>query len=247
MKPGANWCVPKPWALNCGRSPIHPALLDACTQLVGALLGPVRDCLYLPLQYRGVRLNQAVPERFWCHARVREANESAKTIAFDLTLYDVDGMELGGIASFVVKRAPRETLLRGLATDRDRLLHQIRWLDQSPLKPSPSGPIEASDGSWLVCGAGAADLGRILADRGLKLETSDGRAVAGAPIPSRKAATRGHLAGRGPGGRRTLRGGGPCSQQSTGRAVTGAGAVSPEPGPGFTARSDNRDPTGSGR
>jgi hypothetical protein len=38
-----------------------------------------------------------------------------------------EGHRFGGIRDFMVKRAPRQALLRGLGADASRLLYRVTW------------------------------------------------------------------------------------------------------------------------
>ena len=96
-------------------------------------------------------MTRAVPDRLWCHATLRDGGGPAQTSTYDLALYAPDGAEVGRVEGFVVKRAPREALLRGLRA-ADRLLYQVRWLERPPLV-TPAG------GSRLVCGAAPRNSG----------------------------------------------------------------------------------------
>jgi len=144
-------------AENLAGEPIHPVLLDLCTGVAGAVLlaaapasGLEDASLFLPLKYEQVRLLEPIPSRFYCHARWRAgAGEQSETQAFDLRFLDAEGRELGGIDNFVVKRAPRQALLRGLGADASRLLYRLTWRER-PLalaRGETSAP-----GSWLLVG-----------------------------------------------------------------------------------------------
>ena len=74
--------------------------------------------LFLPLRYGRVVLREHMPQRFYCRARWQTGARDSETQVFDLYFVDRDGRDLGGIRQFMVKRAPREALLRGLGGDR---------------------------------------------------------------------------------------------------------------------------------
>ena len=146
-------------AEHLASEPIHPVLLDLCTGVAGAVLlaaapaGTVPDgSLFLPLRYERVTLRERMPRRFYCHARWRAgSDERSETQAFDLTFLDSEGRTLGGIDGFVVKRAPRQALLRGLGIDSGRLLHRLTWREH-PLAAAPS-EVAVPSGPWLIAGA----------------------------------------------------------------------------------------------
>ncbi|MDO9219124.1 MAG: polyketide synthase dehydratase domain-containing protein, partial [Lacisediminimonas sp.] len=112
--------------------PIHPALLDACTQAgLGALGDDQEAMLYLPLQYRHISLQRAAPAHLFCYAVRVAADARAQTVTLDLRFTDADGLVFGGIAGFVIKRAPRQAMLRELGSGVARLLHGVRWQDMA--------------------------------------------------------------------------------------------------------------------
>jgi NADPH:quinone reductase-like Zn-dependent oxidoreductase/short-subunit dehydrogenase/acyl carrier protein len=145
-------------AEHVGREPIHPVLLDLCTGIAGATLfvaaaehsdqtNIVSD-LFLPLRYGRVTLHDRMPRRFYCRARWQTGDVASETQVFDLDFVDRDGRVLGGIREFVVKRAPREALLRSLGGDASRLLYSIGWREAAP----PASSNGALNGAWLVSG-----------------------------------------------------------------------------------------------
>ncbi|MDO9217088.1 MAG: polyketide synthase dehydratase domain-containing protein, partial [Lacisediminimonas sp.] len=73
--------------------PIHPALLDACTQAgLGALGDDQEAMLYLPLQYRHISLQRSAPAHLFCYAVRVAADARAQTVTLDLRFTDADGL-----------------------------------------------------------------------------------------------------------------------------------------------------------
>jgi NADPH:quinone reductase-like Zn-dependent oxidoreductase/acyl carrier protein len=141
---------------HLGDEPIHPVLLDLCTGVAGAALiaaQPAADedvGLFLPLKYERVALRERAPRRFYCRARWREGGGAqSETQGFDLDFIGPDGQALGEIRNFIVKRAPRLALLRGLGADSTRLLYRLSWREL-PVPAVDAGP---RPGTWLVVGA----------------------------------------------------------------------------------------------
>jgi amino acid adenylation domain-containing protein len=156
-------------------APVHPAVLDACTQIVGVLLPDGADAdLYLPLRYQQLDLRTVLPQRFFCHGKRRESDVSGRpeTLTFDIVLLDQTGVQLGEIAGFVVKRAPRAALLRGLRPDVGRLLYEVSWQEskQTVEKPEPAE-------TWLVLGDG----GGVASDLVERLSISGGGCIQASP------------------------------------------------------------------
>ncbi|WP_025736074.1 type I polyketide synthase [Mycobacterium genavense] len=142
-------------AEQLGTEPMHPVLMDLCTGVafpafpaVLAAEQGVND-LYLPLRYGQVALREKMPRRFYCRAKWHTSALDSETQVFDLEYIDRDGLHLGGIREFTVKRAPREALLRGLGGDATRLLYTLGW-HEVPLAPRDDAA--GAHGTWLIAG-----------------------------------------------------------------------------------------------
>ena len=142
---------------HLAEEPLHPVLLDLCTGIAGAsLLAAQTDpdqevSLFLPLKYERVILRERAPKRFYCRAKWHTGGGAqSETQAFDLDFIAPDGRSLGGIRNFIVKRAPRQALLRGLGADSGRLLYRLNWREL-PVS-APQAGADASPGTWLVAG-----------------------------------------------------------------------------------------------
>jgi aryl carrier-like protein len=95
--------------------PLHPALLDVATAIVGLL----DEGSYLPLSYRRVRVREALPSRLYSHVR-RLGPPGGDTISADVTLLDENGTALVEIEGFTMKRvgAAVERLQQAAAPSR---------------------------------------------------------------------------------------------------------------------------------
>ncbi len=131
---------------------IHPAVLDACFQTVGAhvLAGGGREGgLLLPLGVAGLRGFGSGRDARYCHATITRAD--AAEIEADLTILDerggvvlaISGLRMGSGAT---KAGERERVLA------ERLL-TVRWEHRQP--PTAG---TADDGEWLLIAAGPDDL-----------------------------------------------------------------------------------------
>ncbi|EHB55431.1 6-deoxyerythronolide-B synthase., NADPH:quinone reductase [Mycolicibacterium rhodesiae JS60] len=151
---------------HLGIEPIHPVLLDLCTGVVfpafPATLAAEQGMtdLFLPLRYGQVRLHEKMPRRFFCRARWHENAVTNETQVFDLDFVDRDGLVLGGISEFTLKRAPREALLRGLGGDSTRLLYTLGWQEAAAPAVEATDEAKTATGTWLIAGfdALAADV-----------------------------------------------------------------------------------------
>ena len=123
----------------------HPILLDGCFQVMAAarsVAAVENGDTYLPFGWERLWLAERLPDRVFCHARMRErpadateieAGEPSEVLAGDLRLFAADGTELGGLNGYTVKRATRSALLSG-TEGLDDLLYQVVWRDR-PLAP----------------------------------------------------------------------------------------------------------------
>ena len=138
-----TWCGPGealgevslPEASGSNEVDIHPLLLDGCFQVVGAargLGGTQGQTTYLPFAWERFWLNGKLPERVFCHVRMKvaeqvsESNDPPEVQSGDLRIYDPDGIQIGGLSDYAVKRATREALLSSVA-GIDDLLYEVTW------------------------------------------------------------------------------------------------------------------------
>ncbi|MXW29533.1 MAG: SDR family NAD(P)-dependent oxidoreductase, partial [Chloroflexi bacterium] len=132
-----------PEAVDGAGLPVHPVLLDGCFQVMAAArnrAGLEDGATYLPFGWESLWLAEQLPERVVCHARMRESGrdgestEPREVFAGDLRFYSPDGVELGGLSGYTVKRATRAAVLSGTEGVND-LLYEVVWRD----KPLPEG------------------------------------------------------------------------------------------------------------
>ncbi len=131
----------------------HPALLDACMQVIVEALGSAREnAPWLPLQIGLLRLFQRPPSTLFCHARLSAAKVAAgERQRADLCIVDSQGGLVAEIQDLVIARRTGSAL----HTEQDRLFMAVDW--QPSLVPPPS----VSAGRWLLLGDGGA-LGQAL-------------------------------------------------------------------------------------
>ncbi len=135
--------VALPEMLDLGGLEAHPVLLDGCFQVAaearGAGLGQ-DGTTYLPFGWDRLWLSEPLPARVFCHARMREGTlprtpgEAPEVLAAELTIYRPDGVEIGGVSGYTVKRATRDALVPAAEGVKD-LLYDVVWRDR-PLAPA---------------------------------------------------------------------------------------------------------------
>ena len=143
------WCGPGealgevslPEAVGRSDSDLHPLLLDGCFQVVGAargLGGSQGRTTYLPFAWERFWLAGQLPERVFCHVRMRavaqdsesEPGSPPEVQSGDLRLYDPNGVPIGGLSGYAVKRATRAALLSSVE-GIDDLLYEVAWQERA--------------------------------------------------------------------------------------------------------------------
>jgi phthiocerol/phenolphthiocerol synthesis type-I polyketide synthase E len=93
--------LPQSFSADLAEYTMHPALLDEATSFASQFLA---EGVYLPLSYKTIRINDALPGKVWSYARYKEDTASTETISIDLVIMDADGVELVVIEDFTLKR-----------------------------------------------------------------------------------------------------------------------------------------------
>ena len=126
---------------------LHPLLLDGCFQVLSVaryLSGAERGAVYMPFGWKQLWVAGPMPERIVCHAVLRSppsgtgangaSSEPPEVVTDDIRFYSLDGVPLGGLIGFTVKRATRAALLSANKGLKD-LLYEVVWREK-PLSPS---------------------------------------------------------------------------------------------------------------
>ena len=172
--------VALPDGVSGGGLMAHPALLDACFQVLGPASGFEEpgdgDAVWLPAGWDRLWLRAALPDRVFCHARIvddGEDRQGGSVLRADLAFYRADGNRLGGCAGFELRRASRPALLSGSRRVAD-LLYEVRWRESGAAPGSDGG----AAGTWLLAASGAAEsagvLAGVLRERGETVVVEDG-------------------------------------------------------------------------
>jgi hybrid polyketide synthase/nonribosomal peptide synthetase FtdB len=138
---------------DAGAYHLHPAVLDACLQVVAAVLPREADgtaTALLPAAIGQFWLRRPAQGPLWAHAAARPAGDG-QAVEADVTVFDDGGAEVAGVERLVLRPLPEA----GTAAHPYRL----RWRERER-RPSPQTP--ATGGAWVVL-ADAAGLGDRLA------------------------------------------------------------------------------------
>ena len=144
---------------------VHPLVLDGCFQVVGAarnLEGAEGEITYLPFGWERLWLTGRLPDRVVCHVRLSEASQRPETdetpevLSGELSIYDLNGVPLGGLSGYTVKRATQEALLSAVEGVKD-LLYEVAWRERDlPPGITPAdffpGPANVADRSQSFAG-----------------------------------------------------------------------------------------------
>ena len=137
---------------------LHPLVLDGCFQVMGAardLAGPHGSVTYLPFGWERLWLTTGrLPDQVVCHVRLNEgavaaeanADETPEVLTGELRIYDLNGVLLGGLSGYTVKRATRAALLSTVEGVKD-LLYEVVWRERAlppGLPPADFFPSPAS-------------------------------------------------------------------------------------------------------
>jgi acyl transferase domain-containing protein/acyl carrier protein len=132
---------------DSSRYHLHPALLDSCFHVVGAVIeGSPADTgdPFVPVTVDGMRLFQSGSAAVWCAAEVTsELDSSAAGLTVRVTLYDTEGKPVASIERLGLRRAPRSAWQRDAGTGAG-LAYTVAW------RPQPLDAPARPGGSWLI-------------------------------------------------------------------------------------------------
>jgi acyl transferase domain-containing protein len=121
--------LPDPLLADLKRYLVHPALLDACMQLIAAAIGST-DATYLPIGIDRLRLFGQPGECVGAivHVRNLDAGAMATTLVCDLAVFDEADNTLVELEGLRLKRATPERLSRNTGGGLGELLYDVAWL-----------------------------------------------------------------------------------------------------------------------
>ena len=127
---------------------IHPALLDACLQVLGAALNEdSRDC-FLPVGVKQISCYTQSPlTQVWSHAEI--CRRESGNLCVNLNLYDESGLKVAEISGLTLRLVGR-SLLRQMVrepADLSEWLYETIWQPQSS---AATAVMERSSGCWLI-------------------------------------------------------------------------------------------------
>jgi acyl transferase domain-containing protein/aryl carrier-like protein len=95
--------LPEEFSADLENYKLHPAIIDVVTGAAKQYLGD--GASYLPLSYKKVSINSALPRRLYASAKAGVDNQESKDVlTFDVVIMDEQGRELVSIEGFSAKR-----------------------------------------------------------------------------------------------------------------------------------------------
>ncbi len=130
-----------PEALGRNELDVHPLLLDGCFQVVAAARNPggiEEETTYLPFGWERLWLADRLPDRLFCHVRMSEVSQGTEAERDEppeiwngeLRICDPEGVPLGGLSGYMVKRATRAALLSA-GEGVNELLYEVVWREKA--------------------------------------------------------------------------------------------------------------------
>ncbi|MDE0290242.1 MAG: methyltransferase, partial [bacterium] len=125
------------------------------------MVGGPEEATYLPFGWDGLWLAGGLPDRVFCHVRMSEAPQGVEAesgrppevLTGEMRIYDPNGVLIGRLDGYTVKRATKAALLSAFEGVED-LLYEVVWRDrslESGLQPADffPTPAEVAAGSAL--------------------------------------------------------------------------------------------------
>jgi myxalamid-type polyketide synthase MxaB len=137
-----------------GRYQIHPALLDACFQLLGAAISSLRkdeNNIYVPIGLHHLQVFEGSQTQTWAHVKFTkdliDSHGSLKdTLSGDVRLFTPDGKVSAEIQGLQLRRVNRSLIRQSLNQQFDDWLYQTDW-EESDTHAARKTVFE---GTWLI-------------------------------------------------------------------------------------------------
>jgi len=124
--------LPERAANEANQYHIHPALLDACLQVI-AWAVPTGDNVYLPLSVDRFTLYRRPDTQVWSYAQLRSSDDGRREVLRgDIRVVDADGRLVAELIGIALKRAGADLLLQFAGAKYEDWLYEVVW------KPMPN-------------------------------------------------------------------------------------------------------------
>ena len=136
---------------------MHPALLDACFQVVEASMaktsGESASHVYLPLSMDSIRFYARPGKSLWCHVQVRlESVETGTMLVVDVQVLDENGQAIAEVNGLHMRRAPREALIPQARQKVRDWFYEMSWERRAReiISGNSASLSSVKDESWLI-------------------------------------------------------------------------------------------------
>jgi acyl transferase domain-containing protein/acyl carrier protein len=135
--------APELVAVEANRYYVHPALLDACFQLLGAAIPGDEDRAgadsYLLVGLKRIVIaHPPSAAAFWTHCVLHPSDgDQREELVGDMQLVNDDGGVFGFVEGVRLKRATREALIHSSRRRSDDWLYEVRWVPKNELGCDP--------------------------------------------------------------------------------------------------------------
>ena len=132
---------------------LHPALLDACFQLLGAATPPAQrdnsDKIYVPVGLRKLTVFQSGQHQVWAHVSfsspvTRDDGSLKDVLDGNIKLFAMDGTLAAEVNGLQIQQISRLSILPSMQRNVENWLYEIRW--QTASKPD----LDTSIRNWLI-------------------------------------------------------------------------------------------------
>lgn len=137
---------------------LHLALLDACLQVLAALLPSDGEVLYLPLGIEDFRYYRTPGTELWSYVVLEKGTPGDETLGCRLRIFDSAGELVAEAAQVSFKRA-RGGMFQQDGKVSSRWFYEVVWRPQPLTQPS----VNSEPGHWLI--VGEREIASALADR----------------------------------------------------------------------------------
>jgi len=127
---------------------IHPALLDACLQVLGAVTEQQvsqSDDAFLPVAIESFTVYRAVPDQVWSLVDLETA-ANQQQLSANITVLDTSGEVVAQLQGLLLKRLPRQLFQELSQPNLEDWLYRLDW---QPL-PLPAEVANSDQGRWLI-------------------------------------------------------------------------------------------------
>lgn len=147
--------LPKGFASEAAMYQLHPALLDACFQLLGAAMPRVETetqaNIYVPVGLASYRVYQPGYDHVWGQVTLQLENAMpGEAFEGDVKLINATGQLVAEITGLHLRRITEEAIRRATRKHSDEWFYEIEWQHQDLEIQRPDAVVKPEPGSWLI-------------------------------------------------------------------------------------------------